>query len=106
MDEYLVLSVLAKVGESEADFKTRLAHFWTHMLRHYPADYEKVYAEATHFDRHADHRLIRRYMIEATAIDTIERQLSQQGLEFVPADRNDLFSKYEATPPDWFWIEH
>ena len=105
MDEYLCLSVQSNPGESEAEFKSRLAAFWTHMLRNQPDDYEKVYAEATQFDQDDD-RVVKRYMVEAVVIDTLETALTSQGLAFEPVDRDDIFSKYEAAPPEWFWIEH
>lgn len=105
VDEYLVVGVRSNAGELEAEFKARLAAFWTHMLRNRPDDYEKVYAEATQFERDGD-RLLRRYLVEANAIDAIESELPGKGMAFDPADRDDVFSKYEAAPPEWFWIEH
>ena len=51
MNDYLCLNVLAKPGESEADFKARLSAFWTHMLRRHQAAFEKVYAETSAFER-------------------------------------------------------
>ncbi len=105
MDEYLCLTLLAAPGEGEADFKARLTAFWTHMLRTKPDDYERVYAEATAFEPHAG-RLSRKYLVEAAAVDVLEAELAASGLALDPPDRDDLFSKYEAAPPDWFWIEH
>lgn len=105
MDEYLVVGVRSNAGELEAEFKARLTAFWTHMLRNRPDDYEKVYAEATQFEHDGD-RLVRRYMIEAEAIDVIESELTGQGMAFEAAVRDDVYSKYEAAPPEWFWIEH
>jgi len=105
VDEYLCLTLLARPSESEADFKARLSTFWTSVLRTKPDDFEKVYAEAVAFERHAD-RLGRRYLIEAGVADALCESLAKAGLEFQPLDPDDLYSKYEAAPPDWFWIEH
>lgn len=105
MDEYVCLSLTSHPGESESDFKSRLTAFWTHMLRTKPDDYEKVYAEATQFETE-DSTLVRKYMVEASGIDSLEAELTAKGIAFEPSDRDDLFSKYEAAPPDWFWIEH
>ena len=105
MDEYLCLTLLSRPAESQADFKARLSAFWTRMLREKPDDFEKVYAETVAFERQTD-RLSRRYLVEAAAIDALTRELSAAGLDFAPIDPDDLYSKYEAAPPDWFWIEH
>ncbi len=105
MDDYLCLTLLANPGESEAAFKLRLTHFWTHMLRQYPDAYEKVYAEATHFGR-VEGRVSRQYLVEAIVLDALVRELNTGNIASEPVDREDTYSKYEATPPDWFWIEH
>jgi len=33
-------------------------------------------------------------------------ELTAASVDFVPVDEDDVYSKYEAAPPDWFWIEH
>jgi hypothetical protein len=105
MTEYLCLTILGNEGESESAFKQRLTEFWTYMLRTKPGDYEKVYAEATKFGN-AGSRVSRQYMIDAEAIDLITAELTAQSLAYAPIDREDVYSKYEATSPDWFQIEH
>lgn len=105
MDEYLCLTLLSRPGETEAGFKARLSGFWTRMLREKPAEFEKVYAEATAFEPDAD-RLARRYLVEADVADVLAAELAAAGLDHRPLDPDDLYSKYEAAPPDWFWIEH
>ena len=105
MDDYLCLTVLSRPSEPEGEFKARLSAFWTTMLRGRPADFEKVYAEAVAFEPHAD-RLSRRYLIEAGVAGVLEAELPAAGLEFAPLDADDLYTKYEAAPPEWFWIEH
>lgn len=105
MDEYLCLTVRARAGEAEPDFRLRLTSFWTHMLRTRPEDYAAVYAEATHFGS-ANGVVSRQYLVEAAAIDALTTELTAAGVDFAPVDPDDLYSKYEAAPPDWFWIEH
>ncbi len=105
MDEYLCLTVLSRTGEAEAEFKTRLSEFWSAMLRAKPDEFEKVYAEAAKFEE-CDGRLGRRYLIESGVADGLSADLVRGGLEHLPLDSDDLYSKYEAAPPEWFWIEH
>jgi hypothetical protein len=105
MDDYLCLTVLSQPAESRADFAARLSRFWTHMLRTHPAEFEKVYAETTAFGAEGD-RASRQYLVEQGVADLLEREFAAAELEHEPIDRDDLFSKYEATPPDWMWIEH
>ena len=105
MDDYLCLSLLSWPGEPEAEFKARLSAFWTRMLRERPAEFEKVYAEAAAFDRQ-DAQLVRRYLVEADGIEALTGELTAAGMGFVPPDGDDVYSKYEAAPPEWFWIEH
>ena len=105
MDEYLCITVLSRPGESEADFKARLSAFWTHMLRTRETDFERVYAETTQFERDGD-RLGRKYLVEAEVAPVLEGELRAAGLGHEPIDPDDLYSKYEAVPPEWMWIEH
>lgn len=105
MDEYLCLTLLSDAGEPEADFKGRISRFWTHMLRSRPDDFEKVYAEAVHFEPAGD-RLSRKYLVEAGVVPVLEAELRAAGVGYQPIDPDDLYTKYEAAPPDWFWIEH
>lgn len=104
-DDYLSLTVHSRPDESPGDFKTRLSAFWTLMLRNHPDDFEKVYAETVEFDRAGD-RLTRQYLIEAEVAGFLEIQLRESGMEFEPIDADEVFSKFEATPPEWMWIEH
>jgi len=105
MHDYLSLTLLSAPGETEAAFTARIAAFWTHLLRTRPDDYEKVYAEATKFERDED-VLTRQYLLEAAVLGIVTGELLVKGLAFNPVDEDDLYSKYEAAPPDWFWIEH
>lgn len=105
MTEYLCLNLLANPSETESAFKARLATFWTHMLRNKPDDYEKVYAEATRFTA-VDGRVSREYMVEAEAVAVLISELTAGGIAMAPVDVDDIYTKYEATSPDWFQIEH
>lgn len=105
MDDYLCLTLLGKPAESEPEFKARLTAFWTHLIRNRPADYERVYAEATAFGS-ADGKPTRQYLVEAGAVAALAAELTAAGVDFEPVDADDVYSKYEAGSPDWFQIEH
>ena len=105
MDEYICLTLIGRPGEPEAGFKGRLSTFWTHVLRTRPDDYEKVYAEATKFESSGD-RVSRQYMIEAGVADVLVAELRSAGVDFEPIDADDTYTKYEASGPDWFQLDH
>lgn len=105
MDEYLCITVLSQSGESEGDFKLRLSAFWTHLLRNHEMLFEKVYAETSAFELKVD-RHTRKYLVEADAALAVLDLSGIHKLEFEPIDADEVYSKYEAAPPEWFWIEH
>jgi hypothetical protein len=105
VDEYLCVTLLSNAGEGVPAFRARLIAFWTHMLRTKPDDYEKVYAEATAFEPAGD-RTSRQYLVEAGVVPLLTAELAAAGIGHQPIDPDDLYTKYEAQPPDWFWIEH
>ncbi len=105
MSEYVCLTLLANPGEAEAAFKSRLTVFWTHMVRNKPDDYEKMYAEATRFGR-TDGCVSRQYMAEVDVLNTLTTELAAHTVAFATIDIDDTYTKYEATSPDWFQIEH
>jgi hypothetical protein len=105
MSDYLCLTLVGKPREPEPDFKARLTAFWTHMLRNRPDDYERVYAEATAFGS-ADGKPTRQYFVEAGAVGVLAGELATAGVDLLPVDEDDVYSKYEASSPDWFQIEH
>jgi len=105
MDEYVCITVLSQPGENQADFSARLSRFWTHMLRNRKPDFEKVYAETTQFTAH-EGRLSRQYLAQLDVADIIETEMRAAGIDFEPVSRDDIYSRYEATPPDWMQIEH
>lgn len=105
MDEYLRLTVLSSPGEAQADFAARLSRFWTTMLRQHEDDFEKVYAETTSFEQNQD-RWSRQYLVEPDVSAVLQRELGSAGLEHEPIDPDDLYSRYEAVPPEWMQIEH
>lgn len=105
MDEYVILTVYGRPREGEAEFKSLLSHFWTRVLRARPDDYEGVYAEATRYGRDGD-SLTRQYFVTADRIEAILDELDDAAIGHAPVDRDDLYSKYEATSPDWFQLDH
>ena len=104
-DEFACVTVSGGPGEPEAAFKSRLVAFWSDYLRTRPDDYERVFAEASAFEAEGD-AVTRQYMVELDGLDSLTAALAAHGLAFAPVDRDDLYSKYEAAPPDWFQLDH
>lgn len=102
--EYLCLSLIGRPGETAAAFQSRLYAFWTHVLRNRPAVYERVYSEAVAFEEDAG-RVVRRYMVEPEAVDDLLPDLTAHAIDFAPVDRDDRYSKAEASTNEWFQIE-
>ena len=105
MEDYVCVTVRGTPGEAEGALKSRLTAFWTHMLRARPDDYEKVYAEATSFEASAG-TATREYMVQANGVAALLTELTAAGLGYDPPDEDETYSKYEATSPDWFQLEH
>jgi hypothetical protein len=105
MTEYLCVTLLARAGETEDAFKTRLTVFWTHLIRTQPDTYAAVFAEAKAFDT-TDDRVSRAYMVEAGAADAVAEALTTNGVEAAPVDADDVYTKYEASGSEWFQIAH
>jgi hypothetical protein len=103
--DYLCLTVVASAGETEAAFKSRLTAFWSHLIRTLPGTYAAVFAEAKAFDTTGG-RVSRTYMVGADAADAVASALSANGLEALPLDPSDTYSKYEASGSEWFQIAH
>jgi hypothetical protein len=103
--DYLCLTLLANAGEPEAAFKSRLTAFWTHLLRTQPDTYKAVFAEAKAFDT-TDGRVSRQYMVEAGAVGAVASALAANGVGALPPDRDDTYTKYEASGGEWFQIPH
>lgn len=104
-DEYLCLTLSANPDETEPAFKSRLVAFWSHFLRTQPDAYESVYSEATEFEREKG-TLVRRYMVHPDGLPTLLADLAVHGLAFQPVDKDDYYSKAEASASDWFQIDH
>jgi hypothetical protein len=105
MDEYLCLTVRSNANETEAEFKSRLTAFWSMMLREHEAEFEKVYAETVAFEQDGK-VLTRQYLLEAEVAEQLTAWMTTAQIAFNPLDFDDTYSKYEAQPPEWFWIEH
>lgn len=105
MDEYLCVTMIGHPGESESAFRARLTAFWSHFLRTFPDDYEKVYAEATAFGTEAG-CISRQYVVEAEAMALLTRELATGGIAFAPVDADEVYTRYEASGSEWFQIPH
>jgi hypothetical protein len=105
VDEYVCVTVKSRPGEPPDQFNKRLIAFWSHALRSRPDEYERVYAETTRFEA-AGGRTTRQYMIGADVVEVLRAELEGAEIDYDPIDPDDLFSKYEATPPEWFQIPH
>ena len=105
MTEYVCLTLLADAGEPEPAFKGRLTAFWTHMIRHRPDDYERIYSEAVAFETEGGRRC-RKYMIEPDVIAVMTTELAAHAVALAEVDADDLYSKAEASSSDWFQIDH
>jgi hypothetical protein len=103
--EYLCLTLLANAGESETAFKSRLTSFWTHLLRSAPDTYAAVFAEAKDFDTTGG-RVSRAYMVAVDSAAAVAASLAGNGVEALPLDPDDTYTKYEASGSDWFQIPH
>ena len=105
VDDYLCITVQSQPGESKDSFKPRLSALWSKMLREDQDRFEKVYAETVAFEQ-LNSSWTRQYLVEESVADEVERRMLEAGVDFVPIDRDDKFSKYEAAPPEWMQIEH
>jgi len=103
--EYLCLTLLAEPGETEAAFRSRLTALWSRMLKTLPAEYERVYSEATAFEREGG-TVARRYMIDPEVLGVLLPLLASCGIAHLPLDPDDLYSKAEASSNEWFQLEH
>jgi len=105
LEDYLGISLQSTVAESEIGFSSRLSGFWTEMLRKHPTQFEGVFAESVKFEKRND-TLIRHYLVHKNNIDFIANRLKDVGISYLDINREDFFSKYEASSPDWWQIEH
>jgi hypothetical protein len=105
MDDYLCITVVSRPGEDKSEFAARLSQVWTHMLRNHKDDFQKVYAETTAYGTQGE-SVTRQYLVEADVVDLLEREFAAANVGHAPIDRDDTYSKFEAVPPDWMWIEH
>jgi hypothetical protein len=105
VDEYVCVTLIAAAGEPEKAFQSRLTRFWSRFLRARPEDYARVLAESARFGT-VDGRVSRQYMVGNEAVDALLEALQGDGIDSVPVDRDDTYSKYEAASPDWFQVPH
>jgi len=105
MSEYLCVTVRSRPSEAESSFTSRLSELWTDMLRNHPDEFEKVYAETAKFEPDGG-VLTRQYLFEAEIVAMLTAKLRTSAIDHDAIDEDDVYSKYEAVPPEWFWIEH
>ena len=105
MDDYVCVTVRSRSGELADGFNKRLIDFWTALLRARKDEYERVYAETTRFAEDGD-RVTRQYLVGVEVAGVLANELTSAGIDHDPIDVDDLYSKYEAAPPDWFQIPH
>ena len=51
-------------------------------------------------------RWSRQYLTHLDVVDVVEAELRTADFDLEPVDRDELYSKYEAVPPEWMQIEH
>ena len=82
-----------------------LTALWSAMLKTLPTEYERIYSEATAFDREGG-TVARRYMIDPAVLGSLLPLLARHGIAHLPLDEDDLYSKAEASSNEWFQLEH
>lgn len=105
MDDYVCIDVQSDPDEPADIFNKRLIAFWSHMLRSRPSEYLRVHAESAQSESHAS-RWSRKYLVGVDVVDVLADEMARAGIYYGPIDRDDLYSKYEAAPPEWFQIPH
>ena len=105
MDEYARIVLISRENEPSENFNRRLIALWSYMLRAHPGQYEKVYAESAAIDE-VGTRLHREYLVAAEILAEIEKALAIHEMAYEPIDADDLYSKFEAAPPNWFLVPH
>jgi hypothetical protein len=104
-DDYICLTAVSESGEAEAPFAARLSEFWTKMLREFPDEFEKVYAETIEFESKGN-KQSRQYLCEEEVVSLVTEQMKLFGIDHEEVDLDDRWSKYEASPTEWWQIEH
>ena len=75
------------------------------MLREQKNSYEGVFAETTVMEADGD-RAMRQYLIAADVVEAIEKWMTGAGVDHDLIDNDEVYSRFEATSPDWFQIPH
>lgn len=104
-DDYRCVTVRSRLEERADSFNRRLIAFWSLFLREQKEAYGRVYAETSVLEVHGD-RVARQYLVGADVVKTIERCMKEAGVDHDPIDVDDVYSRYEATSPEWFQIPH
>jgi hypothetical protein len=105
LEDFWCVTTVGKPGEATGVFAARLSKLWTDFLRADPDTFEQVHAEATEFETH-EGRPTRRYLIQPAATAATLARCAAAGIECLPIDETDGYSRHEAVPPEWMQIEH
>jgi hypothetical protein len=105
MEEFQGVTAKGQQGENEGAFSARLSTFWTVVLRQNPELFEKVYAETTEFEED-NGSPTRKYAIEPDAVQEVTQMATRHGIDFLPVDPDDTYTRHEAVAPEWWQIEH
>ncbi len=105
MEDYALAIIRSKLNESVEDFNKRLIAFWSHVLRSRPTEYLGILAESSESEL-AGPAWTRKYLIAVDVVDVLQAELANAGFDHDPIDLDDLYSRFEASPPEWFQIPH
>lgn len=92
-------------NEEEAHFSARLSRFWTSILRGHAEQFEAVYAESSEFGSR-EGKPTRQYAVDPAVVLFLKEKLEEAGIDLLPVDPDDTYTRYEAVAPDWWQIEH
>jgi broad specificity phosphatase PhoE len=104
-DDYFCVTVKSHPSEDAESFNRRLIAFWSRMIREQKDAYVRVYAETSAIVAHGD-RASRQYLVGSDAVELIARNMREAGVDHDPVDADEVYSRFEATSPDWFQIPH
>lgn len=105
LEEYQGIVVAGHENESQLRFSSRLSQFWTVILRQHPEQFEGVYAESSEFGSEGN-KPTRQYAVDPAVVAFLGEQLADAGIELLPVDPDETYTRYEAVAPDWWQIEH
>lgn len=105
LEEFQGIVLSGDTNEKEAHFSARLTNFWTKILRGYPEQFEAIYAESSEFGTR-NGKPTRQYAVDPAVVLFLREQLEEAGIDLLPVDPDDTYTRYEAVAPEWWQIEH